>query len=538
MMKILAKPWELLKGLFGLAFPMFRGGGTATADVPGAWVARGALLAVILAGLYMLNRSETLALKNVIPHRIGAYWLPLFAFCVYAMIWMGWWLYRLLNLEVASVISEYQDIDRAWGQAIEAMRRADIHFDPKTHLDATPLFLVLGGSSRGEEVLFHAAGIKALVKQVPRDPAEPLHVTANHEGIWVTCPGASILGQQLLALEDGGDGRGEVTLDTLSEGSSDPFKTMGGLAGGGATLRIEDFVASERQNLSRLFQHGSRKPKRSVDFDKYAARLRYLCHLIARDRQGFCPVNGVLLVLPVTLTDPGIPVSEITSACRTDLAEAFDVFRMRCPVLALVSDLEKLPGFPDLVERLPSGQIRNRMGQRFPLVPEIDADETPLRIRDSVSWIGTTLFPSMVHSLFQVEVSGGQDVTEVVRVNSQLYRFLATMRDRHERLAQVVKDCLPTLSGEPILYRGCYLAGTGTDSVTEQAFASSVLRRLIDDQDNVTWTSAALLQDAGFTRVARGLRIFLLCLIVLGIGGILLVIGRHWMSRSKEEIPD
>ena len=243
--------------------------------------------------------------------------------------------------------------------------------------------------------------------------------------------------------------------------------------------------------------------------------------------------------MPVTLTDPGISVSEIASACRTDLAEAFDVFRMRCPVLALVSDLEKLPGFPDLVERLPLGQIRNRMGQRFPLVPELDADETPLRVRDSVSWIGTALFPSMVHSLFQVEVPGGEDVTEVVRVNSQLYRFLDTMRHRRERLAELVKDCLPTLSGEPILFRGCYFAGTGTDSVTEQAFASSVLRRLIDDQDNVTWTSAALLQDAGYTRVARGLRIFLLCVIGLGIGLILWwVIGAYLMSQSKGEIPD
>jgi len=227
MMKIFAKPWELLKGLFGLAFPMFRSGGTATADLPGAWVARGALLAVILAGLYMLNRSETLALKNVIPHRIGAYWLPLFAFCVYAMIWMGWWLYRLLNLEVAPVTSEYPDIDRAWSQVIESLARADIS------LDATPLFLVLGGSSSGEEVLFHAAGIKAQLKQVPKDPAEPLHVTANREGIWVTCPGASILGQQLLAFEGGADGHGEVTLDTLSEGSGNPFKTMGGGAGAG-----------------------------------------------------------------------------------------------------------------------------------------------------------------------------------------------------------------------------------------------------------------------------------------------------------------
>ena len=148
------------------------------------------------------------------------------------------------------------------------------------------------------------------------------------------------------------------------------------------------------------------------------------------------------------------------------------------------------------------------MGQRFPLVPDLDADEVPARIKDSVSWIGTTLFPSMVHSLFQVEVPGGEDVTEVVRANSQLYRFLAAMRDRRERLAQLVKDCLPALPGEPILFRGCYFAGTGPDSVTEQAFAPGVLRRLIEDQDNVTWTSDALLQDASFTRLARGLKFF------------------------------
>ena len=138
----------------------------------------------------MLNRWERLALWNVIAHPVGKYWLPLFAFCVYAMIWMGWWLYRLLNLEAAPVTSEYPDIDRAWSQVLESLARADIS------LDATPLFLVLGGSSSGEEILFHATGIKALVKQVPKDPAEPLHVTANRESIWVTCPGASILGQQ------------------------------------------------------------------------------------------------------------------------------------------------------------------------------------------------------------------------------------------------------------------------------------------------------------------------------------------------------
>jgi type VI protein secretion system component VasK len=524
MMKILAIPWELLKWLFGLAFPMFRGGGSATAGSPGTWVARGALSAVVLAGLYSLNQWETLGLRNVVPGRIGAYWLPLFAFCLYAMLWLGWWLYRLLSLEVAPVASEYPDIDRAWSQALEALGRADIH------LDATPLFLVLGGTSSGEEALFRATAIKAQVKQVPKDPAEPLHVTANRDGIWVTCPGASILGQQLLA-GDGRDGGGtEVTLSTLSEptGDTSAFGTMG--AGGGETIGVDDLRALIMKDHEEAQPHRPRRARVVVDSEKYGARLRYLCHLIARDRHGFCPINGVLVVLPITAAAPGNSVSEIAWACRTDLAHAFDVFRMRCPVLALVSDLDKLPGFTELVERLPSGQVHKGIGQKFSLVPELDADEIPDRIRDSVSWVNSTLFPSMVYSLVQTEAPGGEGVEEVVRANSQLYRFVTQIRDLRERLSQLVKDCIPTLPGQPIFFRGCYFAGTGMELGTTQAFASGIPTRLIKQQDDVTWTTDTLLQDASFARLARRLKIFFLCVIALGVALVLaLIVRRVWL---------
>jgi hypothetical protein len=64
-------------------------------------VARGLVLALVLAGLTLLNQSETLGLKRWIPYgRIGTYWLPLFALCLYALLWLGWLLYRVLNIEV------------------------------------------------------------------------------------------------------------------------------------------------------------------------------------------------------------------------------------------------------------------------------------------------------------------------------------------------------------------------------------------------------------------------------------------------------
>jgi hypothetical protein len=329
----------------------------------------------------------------------------------------------------------------------------------------------------------------------------------------------------------GTDARGEVTLDTLAGETADPFKTMG--AGADKTLRIEEFLAPFKQAQQR--RPGSATSRRSVDVERYAARLRYLCHLIARDRQGLCPINGILVVLPITVAEPGSPIAEICSACKTDLTDAFEVLRMRCPVLFLLSDLDKLPGFADLVERLPADQRTKRMGQRFPLVPELDPDEVSPRIKESVAWVGTALFPSMVHSLFQTERPGGEDVTDLVHANSQLFRFLAAMRERRDRLAQLVKDCIPTLPSEPILYRGCYIAGTGLDAVTGQAFAPGVLRLLIREQDNVTWTDDAMAQDATATRTAKAIKFLLIGIVALGMLAILALIGGKIFFPAQDE---
>jgi hypothetical protein len=466
----------------------------------------------------LLNQSETIGLKRWIPYgQISKVWLPVFAFCTYTLIWLGWLLYRVLSIDVGPVATEFPDIDRAWNQALEALSRTEIH------LVDTPLFLILGWNASGEESLFHAAGIKAQVKQVPRDPSEPLHVTANRDAIWVSCPGASVLAQHNPAL--GGGGAVEETLASLADRPADTFKTMG--AAGGETLRIEDFVDSISKTPARPRSPGHHKTV--IDSEKYLARLRYLCQLIARDRQGFCPINGMLIVLPITAANPDNDLDELAAGCRADLVQAFDVFQIRCPVLVLVSDLERLDGFADLVERLPSGQAGKRMGQRFPLTHDLDPDQVPARIEDSVSWIGNALFPSMVYSLFQVESPGGEDVAEVLRANSQFYRFLANMRDRQARIARLVKDSIAAVPREPIFFGGCYFAGSGLDAGTQQAFASGVFLRLVQDQDKVTWTSDALREDASFLRMARGLKVGFLGLIGVGVAAILALIGwRLW----------
>jgi len=529
MIKLIARPLQWLRWLFGLLFPMFSSTAAAEefAHPAGRWTARCIVVAAVLLVLALVNRAEAFGLQNWIPYgALGKSWLPLFALCLYALVWLGWWLYRILNADIGDEPSEFPDLDRAWAQATEALQRVDIQ------LDMTPLFLVLGWTAGSEEPLFQAAGLRAQVKQVPRDPTEPLHVTADREGIWVTCPGASFLGQldpSWTGLEGSGD---EVA--TLLEEGPDPYKTMG-FGQGGETLRVEDFLASLKKAQAR---GGSiDRPRRTIDRERYRARLQHLCRLIRRDRRGFCPINGILVVLPITAADPKSGPEEIAEACRSDLAEVLSTFRLRCPILFLVTGLERLEGFSELIERLPAGQSGKRMGQRFPLVPELGDGEVPRQIQSSVEWISNGLFGSMVYSLFQVEASREpDDLAQVLKGNQQLYRFLSRIRERSDRLARLVRDCLPAMPGERVNFGGCYFAGVGEDPATEQAFASGVLKRLIQDQDLVTWTQDALREDEARLRLAGRLRWILGTLIAAGILTILTLLGYHLLrSEGAEE---
>jgi hypothetical protein len=488
------------------------------------WVARTVLVLFALLILGLINNARLIGLTNWIPHPlIGKIWLPLFGLCTYVLLWLGWWLYRVLSLDVGAEESEFPDIDRAWAQAIEALGRADIR------LDSTPLFLVLGWNSGSEESFFQAGGIKAKVNQVPRDDKgeiKPLHVTADRDGIWLTCPGASLLGQQNPAIvgHDGGEG----PLLTMAQPSADPFATLGIEQVQG--LRREDILKSAKDILAE--GKAPAKAIRGDDRQRFSARLRHLCRLIKQDRLGFCPINGVLVLLPISAADPKNRPDDIAEACRTDLTEVFEVFRMRCPVLVMVLDLERLEGFKALIQRLPEGQRGKRMGQRFPLVADVSDGEFPGKVESSVDWIVTNLFASMVYSMFEVEPNRGVDVVEeVLNGNQQLFRFLGRIRERCDQLARLVRQCLPNLPGDRLMFGGCYFAGTGNEPEAEQAFASGVLMRLIQEQDQVTWTDDAMKQDASFLGAARKAKVVLGLVIGLLLLAILVLLGVRLGSR-------
>ena len=71
--------------------------------------------------------------------------------------------------------------------------------------------------------------------------------------------------------------------------------------------------------------------------------------------------------------------------------------------------------------------------------------------------------------------------------------------------------------GQPLLFGGCYFAGTGGTEAT-QAFVQSVFERLLEEQEELEWSPAIVREDVWFRRIAYAgfaLDAALLALVVL-----------------------
>ena len=518
------------------------------------WVLHLAVLSLVLIGLWLLNRWLDLGRLLVPPHpSLRDLWLPSLFLLVYVLSWLGWWLWAQLGPEQESPV--FPDIDRAWDEAVRALDQANID------LTEAPLFLVLGRPRGTDEALFQGAQLRLQVSGLPRRADSPLHVYASREGIYVACPGAALLGKQsaLMAAEpeDGDQGEDLATV-VASEGGADAasneFATLTVSSGSGSAKAMEQIIARAREqgrNLADLGEEekralsvlladrdqseGAAEPSRShasvlknrAEADLQTARLLHLCRLITRDRRPFCPINGILLLIPLAATRGDEEASQVGLICQRDLATVREATQVCCPVVALVCELETLPGFRELIARLPEGQRDRRMGQRFPLVPDLAPGKIGPMIESGVVWIGGVLVPKLVDRLWTVETPGQSTTADAVRGNVRLYELLRQIRGRMLRLSRVLIRACASDGDRVEMLGGCYLAGTGTDPASEQAFIPGVFRRLSEYQDFVAWTPGAVKEDATYLAWTRYgyIALAVLTLACLALAGVVLKRG-------------
>ena len=414
------------------------------------WLVHLVLVGLVLVGLWHLNSvlgvEKLLRSPWPILHQA---WLPLLFLLVYLLAWLSYGLWRLLAPPRTQ--AEFPDVEAAWAKALRALQEGGIG------LDRAPLFLILGRPARGLHGLIHAAGMRLTVPQTPAAADAPVHVFANHDAIFVSCSGCALVSSH------------------------------------------EDISA---ENIPRTPEDAAAQ---SGVTDEGGARLAALCRLIARDRRPYCPINGVLVLIPLSAAQADVPAGQVGLLAQRDIRCVHQTLQVECPVFVLLCDLEQAPGFADFVQQMPKAQRRRPLGHAFPLMPDIDPHEIQGVVEGGVDRLFQQVVPDAIFKCFRLEEDGGDagGWKESVRSNAGLYRLLAHLRLARQRTRHIVYRGTQVEVGTLPMLAGCYLVATGPDPERDQAFVAEVFQEVIRHQNFVAWSPRALAEEARYRRVTR-----------------------------------
>lgn len=543
-MNIFIRIWYRVTWVFRLVLPIF----SKARDFRGIssavrWTIHVIVVLAILLGLLLVNKSSGRLGVWLKQHLVlikaewfRGYWLPVFGLVVYLLLMLAWLLWKLLGMQEPE--SDFDDIDRAWDEAVAALDKAGID------LRDTPLFLVVGHSAGGEDALFAAAQVSPIVNGAPERANSPLHVYANRDAVYVTCAGASVLGHQAGLLTGDPAAAAPSGGGAAAPAGYDPNRTMApGIQEGSMANPMKDIqrilaraeregrspaqlVEEERKRIQIAERKSKARPPLDLkEADRSAARLRHLCRLIVRDRYPYCPINGILLLVPFSSSDSDRDADQTATACQRDMAAARKALQLHCPMFTVICDLETATGFREFLQRLPPGDRQRRVGQRFPLATDLEPDKVADKVDESVQWIFRSLIPYWVYKMFRVETPGKNDAADVLRGNAELYQLLSELRIRQARLGRIAARAVGSEKDGPPLFGGTYLAGTGTDPA-EQAFSPGILRRLADHQASLCWSASALDEEDWYGRWTRFGYIFISVLVCAAVAAAILVAVR------------
>lgn len=429
-----------------------------------SWAVHFAAVGVILGLLAYFNNAWDLerSLRSSWPsfHRA---WLPLLFALSYGVLWLLFGLGRLLAADTRT--GHFPDIDKAWSEALDALKSAGID------VQSMPVYLVLGRPAGSEEALFEGAGTP-LLPPTPRRNDSPLRVHARGDAIFMTCAGASVLGRQANHLRD---------IDV-----ADPLSLP--RSAGQAEAEIDQPVS-----VSLLSRDAT---------DLYLARLNYLGRLLARVRNQSCPVNGLLLLIPLAASNNVAEARQSGHSCQLDLLTLRSALRVDCPIYVMVCDLEKATGWTEFAAALTAEQ-RQRLSCQFPLLPDLEPAEIENLVAGGIKDLMQTRLQVLGDASLHLQAGDGE--TEKLRGaqsrNEKIVGFVAQMYARAESLVNLVTTAFYASAGWCPMLGGIYLMGTGADH--GQTVVAELCKDMATNQGCVTWTAAALAEERRYRRLAR-----------------------------------
>ncbi len=285
----------------------------------------------------------------------------------------------------------FPEIENAWNEGVAELRRRG--FD----LHRTPLYVVLGSeSSLKDQYLFAASGLDFAFTHFPKGRGLPLRWYASEDAIFVVLSHVGCLSDLARSASDvvssrrvevpvrgpsaaavGASatcwpGEDESLISDMDSGIIKPGAKGAADVGYTGTLSLEESAPGVSAMPAGGNPHKGQPqligPTRERT-DLEQRRLTFLCRLANEQRRPFCPINGVLLLLPINLILLDDNGTFIRNAVRSDTSILLQRFGLRFPIIPLVTGWEDDVGFQELRRRIekmePGTVVKHRFGKGF-----------------------------------------------------------------------------------------------------------------------------------------------------------------------------
>ncbi|MDD4788166.1 MAG: type VI secretion protein IcmF/TssM N-terminal domain-containing protein, partial [Pirellulales bacterium] len=351
--------------------------------------------------------------------------------------------YYVLQLWLEGDRSRYPDIDAAWRAGLAQLQQRGL--SPAR----IPLFLVAGTACEAEEnALFRASCLELPVKNVPGGAAA-LRWYANSDGIYLVCSETSSL-SRLASSARGAAGAGQSPparpaarpshgalrgtiisqpADVEADQPAEERPPDAGLRPAEDRIRGTMVMGAGRSEAASPADQRRAVVLTADERAEQQRRLEYLCGLIRRLRQPYCPINGILTLLPWDLIQHPREALELRRSVQADLETIRRTLLLRCPVTALVSGVEREPGFCEMIRRVGAQRAgTQRFGKGFSVW------NPPTRERlVALTAHACAAFEDCIYALFRETGALGKPG------NTKLYALLCRVRrDVQDRLAHVL----------------------------------------------------------------------------------------------------
>jgi hypothetical protein len=250
-------------------------------------------------------------------------------------------------------------------------------------------------------------------------------------------------------------------------------------------------------------------------------RLRYFCRLLKRIRRPYCPINGLIALAPYQHLLREADAVTLETALRSDLDNVYQTLQLRCPSAVLVTRMDVDRGFEELTRRVGEERtVKQRFGKGFDLWRPQSDDNVHAAVR-----LACASFEDWTYKLFREP--GALDRAG----NRDLFALVCRMRGRvQERLMHLLESCFARTAGEEtkLLFAGCYFSTLSG----RPAFATAVVDKMIEQQEELEWTADALRSDSRY-RMWSKVVILAAALFLSAVA-----VTKWWSTRSAEGVSE